>query len=330
MSHSDGEDPLRHLSPSARARPAAAARPCTADLMDGCRATAWLVAVVSCLIAFPVMGIAKLSMEPTERPFFPNNPSTSLPYTTSGTVPFAPVYLVIAPVSLVILLIELFAAPEPRLTRAQRLRTWLQVSLAMLVTCVVNAAVTEYSKVVFGSLRPDFQWRCTGVAHPAVLTGWNGTCTGSAKLVQDGRKSFPSGHTSMSAAVATFVALYLFWISMSRRVSYTGSGRLRDELWQLVGSIAYFPWMIAGWVAYTRVNDNRHHLRDVVAGYFLGVLTACFFFAHMVRVVQRAWDARPRGGRRTSELTSMSVTRTASGSVVTTVDTDVDHAGTRA
>lgn len=63
---------------------------------------------------------------------------------------------------------------------------------------VLTLCVTEWLKIVVGRLRPDFLDRCQPV---------NGVCTGLFKLVNDGRKSFPSGHSSISFYSTHFLIL---------------------------------------------------------------------------------------------------------------------------
>ncbi|WP_296405304.1 phosphatase PAP2 family protein [Psychrobacter sp.] len=77
--------------------------------------------------------------------------------------------------------------------------------------------------------------------------GFDGTALGERP--DGGRRSFPSGHTSGACAGATFIGQRYGW-------SY--------------GSVAMVP---AGYVGWSRVNAERHHVRDVVAGCALGVAT---------------------------------------------------------
>ena len=147
---------------------------------------------------------------------------------------------------------------------------------AALVSELIAAAgmITEGLKLSFGRLRPDFRERwttaaCAGVvARPRDLE-----CTGIAPSteirladVYDGMKSFPSGHSAISAAAATYLSLALAdrWIRpkavsvWARPVAALGVG----------GLLA-----LAGFTAASRLSDNRHHPEDVAVGAAIGVGT---------------------------------------------------------
>ena len=74
----------------------------------------------------------------------------------------------------------------------------------------------------------------------------------------DANKSFPSGHTSISFAIATYSSLYA--------LDYFGNSEKKS------GSLIYATasHLLAAYVGYTRIIDNRHFLSDVIAGGLLG------------------------------------------------------------
>ncbi len=137
---------------------------------------------------------------------------------------------------------------------------------------------TEALKFGFGRLRPDFQDRvqrhyCTTLTDPQGVT-----CTGqevpldpdpatAKKIFDDGRRSFPSGHSSTSFSLAMYASLvtggHFVWGEGA-----TGNSRL--------GGIALQTMALgtAGFVAWSRVENGRHNLSDVLTGAALGTAIA--------------------------------------------------------
>eukprot|EP00900_Chrysochromulina_parva_P000450 jgi/Chrpa1/10405/Chrysochromulina_OHIO_Genome00004275-RA len=107
-----------------------------------------------------------------------------------------------------------------------------------------------------GRLRPDFLARCVPV---------NGVCTGVASVVEEGRRSFPSGHSALSFAGLGFVSLCLG----ARLVQAPGRS---GALWKLC--VVALPWLLALHVALSRVADYWHHWEDVLVGSLLGHVAA--------------------------------------------------------
>ncbi|MDQ8036886.1 MAG: phosphatase PAP2 family protein [Pedobacter sp.] len=85
----------------------------------------------------------------------------------------------------------------------------------------------------------------TMVATVALKKGFNSTSWGERP--NGGQNSFPSGHTSMACAGATFIGERYGWD---------------------LGAAAMVPAALVGW---NRVDEDMHHWRDVVAGCALGI-----------------------------------------------------------
>lgn len=131
--------------------------------------------------------------------------------------------------------------------------------LAMIAGGGFNEIITEFLKNRVGRLRPDFLTRCK----------WDDTlqrCTGDVDDMAEGRRSFPSGHTSTVFAGMVFLALFLAgltssWIFTqplpSRRFPSSRLARL---------ALTLSPLYYAMWVAVSRMEDYRHHKEDVIMG----------------------------------------------------------------
>ncbi|KAL6847876.1 hypothetical protein ACP4OV_022004 [Aristida adscensionis] len=83
-------------------------------------------------------------------------------------------------------------------------------ALGVLFAVLITAVFTDVIKTAVGRPRPDFFWRCfpDGKQLFDQVTG-DVICHGEKSFLTDGRKSFPSGHTSWSFAGLGFLSLYL-------------------------------------------------------------------------------------------------------------------------
>jgi membrane-associated phospholipid phosphatase len=106
----------------------------------------------------------------------------------------------------------------------------------LAATMALTAAMTTAGKFVAGRPRPD---------------GLSPIQDGDDFSPFSGREAMPSGHTAMAFALAT---------------------SLSDDIkrpWATVGL-----YTLAGGVAWSRINDNRHWLSDVAAGALVGITSA--------------------------------------------------------
>jgi membrane-associated phospholipid phosphatase len=131
--------------------------------------------------------------------------------------------------------------------------------------------ITEFLKNRVGRLRPDFLARCRW--HAGLQA-----CTGSAHEILDGRRSFPSGHSSGIFASMTFLSL--FFASKTAAWCFGKScppSSLRASKLARF-SLTLLPLFCATWVAITRVEDYRHHKEDVIIGGLIGIIssTVCY------------------------------------------------------
>lgn len=157
-------------------------------------------------------------------------------------------------------------------------------ALGFVGTVVSTLAITEVAKNAVGRLRPDYAGRVRHcAAHPTA-----GACE-DGSLLADGRKSFPSGHSSTAFAAATWLSLRLggrfIWRDDSPTYARIGAGAAAAGL--LAG---------ASYVAWTRVDDHWHNPSDVLTGGAIGVgMAAAWYF----------WlfdgQGKPRSRKRRSE-----------------------------
>ncbi|KAJ4838964.1 Lipid phosphate phosphatase 2 [Turnera subulata] len=141
--------------------------------------------------------------------------------------------------------------------------------LGLLYSVLLTGVITDSIKDAVGRPRPNFFWRCfpdgKGV-FDAITMGV--ICHGDAKIIKEGYKSFPSGHTSWSFAGLTYLAWYL-------------SGKIRafDRRGHIAKlCLVVIPILLAVFIGISRVDDYWHHWTDVFAGALIGTTVAAFCY----------------------------------------------------
>jgi len=111
---------------------------------------------------------------------------------------------------------------------------------------------------------------------------WSDCINDSKELiVKDGRRSFPSGHTSFIFAGAMFCALYSgYWLGTWRSSLSLGLGSKSRNFPGVSAKLAtVFVFLLpAIYVGASRTRDYRHHPSDVIAGAIIGSVTSFIIF----------------------------------------------------
>lgn len=141
-----------------------------------------------------------------------------------------------------------------------------QSFLAWTLALSVNALITETVKLAIGRPRPDFFYRCFPDGKMTEELAYSE----ATKDIIDGRKSFPSGHSSFSFCSMGFLSL---WLCGRLGVLKRGHERV------LVMAVCSTPLVVAALVAVSRCFDNHHHWEDVVAGSLLGFISSYICYA---------------------------------------------------
>eukprot|EP00731_Ephydatia_muelleri_P020380 Em0013g107a len=137
-----------------------------------------------------------------------------------------------------------------------------QALLGLSLACLINGVLVEFLKVIVGRPRPDFFFRC----FPDGQASSNLWCTGDPQVVDEGRKSFPSGHTAWFFCCFGYLSLYM----CGKLQCFVQEGR--GKSWRLC--VAMVPLMAATGVGVSRIHDNMHHWDDVVVGGMIGAIIA--------------------------------------------------------
>lgn len=141
--------------------------------------------------------------------------------------------------------------------------------LGLLFSVLVTGVITDAIKDAVGRPRPNFFWRCFPDGKEAFdPVTKDVVCHGDPKIIKEGYKSFPSGHSSWSFAGLTYLAWYM-------------SGKLRvfDRRGHVAKlCIVLIPVLIAILVGISRVDDYWHHWTDVFTGALIGTIVAAFCY----------------------------------------------------
>lgn len=191
------------------------------------------------------------------------------PHVKNTRVPTRLLYTLV--IAVPVLTILLFSGV---LTPRRKVSDVIHALLCSSLAFVLNGILTNMIKLTVGRPRPDFFKRCypNGAAPLGQPSVNNLVCFGDPDLIIEGRKSFPSGHSSMSFMAFGFCALY---IAGKLQVL----SRRRGDSMRLVMSI--LPLCCALLVAISRTCDYRHHWQDVVVGSALGMsVSYCVYFQY--------------------------------------------------
>lgn len=135
-------------------------------------------------------------------------------------------------------------------------------------------AFTSSIKYYVGRLRPNFFSMCK-------FSDELMKCTETDEmLLSEARKSFPSGHSSLSFCAMTFVACCL-QTKISEEI-------VQKKTWLgpiVIDGISLLLWCLplalASYVAASRVHDNWHHPSDVVTGAVIGLTCALWCYSKL-------------------------------------------------
>ncbi|XP_031715911.1 phospholipid phosphatase 1 isoform X2 [Anarrhichthys ocellatus] len=135
-----------------------------------------------------------------------------------------------------------------------------------LFGAAMSQSLTDIAKYSIGRLRPHFldvcrpDWKFINCSSGAYIEEF--TCNGDEKMVNEGRLSFYSGHSSFSMYCMLFLALYL-------------QARLQADWARLLRpTIQFFLIAASVFTGLSRVSDYKHHWSDVLTGLLQGALMA--------------------------------------------------------
>jgi diacylglycerol diphosphate phosphatase / phosphatidate phosphatase len=234
----------------------------------------WLLYIVG-LIGLGITGTMSLTenIAPDPRPLFLNDATKWYEY-KEDQVPAWAVFVFGVVGLLLCAAFEIIISYEQY--RHKSIFAGIRVFLAGATGAMFAITICNIFKIYVGKLRPDFGDRCMGhtpYEFTNLMIPDDSYCTGDTGIsLVEGRKSYPSGHATSAFAFGMFMTAHLLWVSI----------RLRTRNWaltsQLVTFLAVFPWVVAFWIACTRILDNKHEPEDLNGGAIVGSTMALLIF----------------------------------------------------
>ncbi|XP_072299274.1 phosphatidic acid phosphatase type 2D [Eucyclogobius newberryi] len=242
-----------------------------------------------CVASIPFFACELKAVTPYRRGFFCGDASITYPYVEREAIPDG--LLIAGGIAITGITIALgecfrvkFRGVHSRAFVRNRYVSCLYKELgSFLFGCCIGQSLTNMAKLSVGRLRPNFLSVCN-ITYSSINCA-PGTyilvapCRQSnAKLVEEARKSFFSGHASFAMYTMMYLAFYL-----QARFSWRGARLLRPL-------IQFLLLMIAIYTGLSRISDYRHHPTDVLTGFIQGGLTAywvAFYISSMFKPCAR-------------------------------------------
>lgn len=154
-----------------------------------------------------------------------------------------------------------------------RIRKFWDIYIGLLVLCGAMATqlmITCILKNICGLPRPDLISRCQpDSGSPVGALSSVDICTNdNMALLQEGFRTFPSGHSS-----TVFCGMVLSSLNIAAKLQVFDQRGISIKIF-----FATSPIMVACFVSCTRISDNRHFLKDVIGGLLIGICVAIVFY----------------------------------------------------
>ncbi|GFO38035.1 phosphatidate phosphatase ppapdc1a [Plakobranchus ocellatus] len=143
--------------------------------------------------------------------------------------------------------------------------------LGITLSMYLSTTVTNFIKLVVGRPRPDFFERCFEQPPEDINDLAEAKCDRDDEIVDQGYKSFPSGHATIAFSGMLYMSLYI-----AHTLKVFAQRHSRYSSIRLCATI--LPVVVAVLVAASRTADYHHHWQDVLVGSLIGLVFAYMCF----------------------------------------------------
>lgn len=244
--------------------------------------------LIHLIIWFIGSGIFALCMSKYEfnRQFYEQDPNLSYYSTNSDIVSDTNLYLInIIPVCVILIII--FSLTQQNNFFVLKKYEIGFILLVYFLTIGINIFITEILKKFISKPRPSVFYLCNYQGYRDGIKSNNLTqyysLTNSHNLANtdfcwdksalpNAVSSFPSGHTSLSFCSQTFLSVILSLVFKN----CANSNNLEINIYSKLNFLAYIPYILAGWIAISRIYDYKHNEVDLIGGFIIGCTIGYF------------------------------------------------------
>jgi membrane-associated phospholipid phosphatase len=232
-----------------------------------------------------------------DRQFYEQDPNLSYYSTNSDIVSDTNLYIInIIPVCCILILILGLSKPNELI--GSKIKEIFIILLLYFLTIGINIFITEILKKFISKPRPSVFYLCNyqgyrdgiqlnNLTDYYSLTNRNNLantdlCWDKSAL-PGAVSSFPSGHTSLSFCSQTFLVIFLIRIfEIFEKSTY-----LRIYNLSKLNFLAYVPYILAGWIAISRIYDYKHNEVDLIGGFIVGCAVGYFGSVRITNIYKK-------------------------------------------
>lgn len=201
-------------------------------------------------------------IKPFHRQFYLNDMTIQHPFKERETVNVFELFLYSTIIPLATTFVLCFILTTPK----HKIYNTYVATLGLFLSVLITSCFTDLLKNWIGRLRPDFLARCEPAKDTPrdQLVSIEVCTTDNLERLEDGFRTTPSGHSSISFAGLFFLTLFLLgqFQAINTKTSSTRT------------ILCFIPFGFACWIALSRTEDYRHHFVDVFIGSCIGLIIA--------------------------------------------------------